>query len=263
MSETFLRWAGSKKQTVSVLSSYWSKEYDRYVEPFAGSACLFFAVNPKNALLSDINGELIFAYTQVRDNLAAVMRALNSYQKGKGKYLSLRKTDPCTLSDAARAARFIYLNRYAFNGIYRTNQEGKFNVPYGGWRAGNMPATQVFSTCSRLLQTADLIAASFENTLSKTKAGDFVYMDPPFSVSRRRVFKEYDRAAFGPDNVDLLRKWLIRLNKKSIKFLVSYAECKEGRYLAGGFACRKVAVRRNIAGFTASRRRSYELLISN
>lgn len=263
MAKPFLRWAGSKRKTLSILSSYWNGNYGRYVEPFAGSACLFFAVSPRKALLADINAELIFTYIQVRDNLPAVMRTLRTYQKGKTQYLVLRKINPFELSDAGRAARFIYLNRYAFNGIYRTNQEGIFNVPYGGWLAGEMPTSQVFSTCSKLLKNAKLTAGSFQDILSQTEEGDFVYLDPPYSVSNRRVFRQYDPASFGSGDVELLRKWLIRLDKRSVKFLVSYAECREGRYLANNFTCRKIAVRRNIAGFTASRRRSYELLISN
>ena len=235
----------------------------RYVEPFAGSACLFFSVTPKKALLGDINAELMFTYVQIRDNLPAVMGALGTYHKGKKQYLELRAVNPLALPDAVRAARFIYLNRYAFNGIYRTNGEGRFNVPYGGWRAGRMPTSEVFSACSQLLKHAHLTTGSFQDTLSQTQQGDFVYLDPPFSVSKRRVFRQYDPAAFGPEDVDLLKNWLIRLDQRSIKFLVSYADSREGRSIANGFTCRRIAVRRNIAGFTADRRRSYELLISN
>lgn len=263
MSEPFLRWAGSKRKLLPVLSAYWKDEYERYVEPFAGSACLFFHISPPKALLGDINSELIFTFKQVKENLRAVLEALRKYRKGKQQYLDLRAEDPGDLRETERAARFIYLNRYAFNGIYRTNEEGRFNVPYGGWRAGRMPGKEVFETCSKLLQNASLRSGSYEKTLSETRKSDFVYLDPPYSVSRRRVFREYDPATFGPDDVEVLRTWLTRLSDMSVRFLVSYAESREGNYLAKGFRCKKVAVRRNIAGFASSRRLSYELLISN
>lgn len=263
MSEPFLRWAGSKRKLLPILRTYWKDDYARYVEPFAGSACLFFHISPPKALLGDINSELIFTFKQVKGNLCAVLDALRQYRKSKQQYLDLRAEDPENLTETERATRFIYLNRYAFNGIYRTNEEGRFNVPYGGWRAGRMPSKDVFEACSALLQGASLRSGSYEKTLSETRKGDFVYLDPPYSVSRRRVFRQYDPATFGPDDVEVLRTWLTRLSNKSVKFLVSYAESKEGNYLAKGFRYRKVAVRRNVAGFAFSRRLSYELLISN
>src|SRR6266511_4373296 len=129
MPEPFLRWAGSKRKLLPVLSAYWSGEkYSRYVEPFAGSACFFFCISPHEALLGDINPELIFTFEQVKKNLPEVLDALRKYRKSKRQYLDLRALDPSSLEDTDRAARFIYLNRYAFNGIYRTNKEDRFNV---------------------------------------------------------------------------------------------------------------------------------------
>jgi len=263
VAEPFLRWAGSKRKLLPLLTRYWNSRYKRYVEPFAGSACFFFAVAPEKAILGDLNSDLIFAFSQLRDNLPAVMRELNRHRKSKSRYLAFRAADPFNLSNAARAARFIYLNRYAFNGIYRTNEQGRFNVPYGGWRAGGMPGKDIFAACSRLLRSAELLASPYDWTLSKVQRGDFVYMDPPYSVSKRRVFRQYDSVTFGPDDVERLKDWMHRLDKRGASFLVSYADSREGRFLAHGYECRKTAVRRHIAGFTASRGRSYELLISN
>lgn len=263
MGKPFLRWAGSKRKLLPVLSSYWSRDSKRYVEPFAGSACLFFHLSPKKALLGDINSELMFAYTQVRDHLHDVLDRLRSLRKGKRQYLALRAINPDSLVNAERAARFIYLNRFCFNGLYRTNEAGYFNVPYGGWRAGRIPSDDEFKACSQILQHADLSVSSFEMTLAKVKDGDFVYLDPPYSVAAKRVFKQYDATAFDEVQIELLRTWLIRFAKRSVRFLATYADCREGRYLAQGFHARKVAVRRNIAGFSSERRRAYELLISN
>jgi DNA adenine methylase Dam len=129
----FLRWAGSKRRLLPVLQTFWTKKHKRYVEPFAGSACLFFALNPPKAILGDLNPELIATYIEVKYRIGAVLKELKALRpEDKAEYLRLRGIDISTMSPAARAARFIYLNRYCFNGIYRTNLAGQFNVPYSG-----------------------------------------------------------------------------------------------------------------------------------
>lgn len=263
MAVPFLRWAGSKRKLLPVLAHYWDPTYHRYIEPFAGSACLFFHLAPRKAVLGDINSELIFTYSQVRKNLSQVLSILHQWQGNKTRYLALRKLRPASLADAERAARFIYLNRYCFNGIYRTNEKGEFNVPFGGWRAGYIPPDEDFQACSKLLANAQLKGVSFEDVLEDCRRGDFVYIDPPFSVGSRRVFREYDPSSFDASKIEVLRRWLPKLQKIGAKFLVSYADSREGRYLAVGHRVRRISVRRNIAGFTGSRGRSYELLISN
>ncbi len=148
MAVPFLRWAGSKRKLLPVLREYWNPSYSRYVEPFAGSACLFFHLQPSKALLGDINRDLMFTYRQVRRDLPAVLSALRKFKGNKKEYLRLRAISPTELEDAERAARFIFLNRYCFNGIYRTNLQGSFNVPYGGLRAGYIPPDEDFISCS-------------------------------------------------------------------------------------------------------------------
>jgi DNA adenine methylase len=237
--------------------------FSRYVEPFAGSASLFFSISPKSAVLGDINEELISTYEQVRDNLGAILEVLRSMRKGRDNYLRIREIDASMLAPSVRAARFIYLNRYCFNGLYRTNLAGKFNVPYGGDRTGKLPTDDHFERCSQLLQRAELVAGGFDATLDMVRAGDFVYMDPPYTVSSRRVFKEYDSSGFSFREVENLRKWLLRLDQMNAGFLVSYAESAEAEFLQEGFLSESVAARRNIAGFAGSRRKATEILISN
>ncbi len=259
----FLRWAGSKRQIIPVLTSYWDNSYNRYIEPFAGSAALFFNLAPSLALLGDVNKELIATYNEVKNNYFAVVAALKPMKKGRKTYLKLRSINPAELSPAMRAARFIYLNRFCFNGIYRTNRAGRFNVPYGGDKAGKLPSRDLLSQCSACLQTVDFHAGGFEKTLERAKRGDFVYLDPPYSVKSRRVFNEYDASIFDEKHLKILREWLHKLDKQGVAFLVSYALSREGYYLSKGFHCKVVCVRRNIAGFAAKRRRANELLISN
>jgi DNA adenine methylase len=259
----FLRWAGSKRQLLPILAQRWDVTYNRYVEPFVGSASLFFNLSPSSALLGDINKELIATYDQIKNNLPSVLAELKVMKKGRDGYLRLRAMKPSTLNPELRAARFIYLNRFCFNGLYRTNRIGEFNVPYSGEGTGDIPSIDALTKCSSCLQKAELVACGFEKTLEMARPGDFVYMDPPYSVKARRTFNEYDASAFDQKKLDLLRDWMIQLDYAGIVFLVSYADSEEGNFLSKDFYSEIVGVRRNIAGFAANRRRAYELLISN
>jgi DNA adenine methylase len=261
--QPFLRWAGSKRQLIPILSGYWDYKYSRYVEPFAGSASLFFSLSPPRALLGDINIELMATYKQVKHNVKALLSDLSTMKKGRRNYLRLRALDPLFFTPSMRAARFIYLNRFCFNGLYRTNREGRFNVPYGGDRSGRIPSNDLLLRCSSSLKRTELAVGSFEATLEKVKPGDFVYMDPPFSIKAKRVFNEYDVSIFGLEDLYRLRKWMVRLDHENVHFLVSYAESEEADLLRDGFHTEVVVVRRNIAGFTERRKPARELLISN
>jgi DNA adenine methylase len=259
----FLRWAGSKRQLLPVLSLYWDVRHLRYVEPFAGSACLFFSIQPDRAILGDINRDLITTYQAVKHSVEAVAECLRSYEKGRIAYLNVRDTDPSSLPTACRAARFIYLNRFCFNGLYRTNRSGRFNVPYGGEKTGTLPSDEALLACSKLLSNTQLVTGDFEETLGLVTTGDFVYIDPPFSVKGRRVFNEYDSSVFRTNDLHRLRQWMDRLADSNIPFVVSYAESDEADILQERFYTRTVTVRRNIAGFTNRRVRCNEVLISN
>ena len=260
---SFLRWAGSKKQILPVLQTHWNPTFTRYVEPFAGSACLFFRIQPNRALLGDINKDLISTYVEVKYRVTQVIEELSNLEKGRDNYLRLRGIDVSELSRSEKAARFIYLNRFCFNGLYRTNLKGQFNVPYGGERSGGIPTEGALQACSRMLARANLIAGGFEKVLEKVESGDFVYLDPPYSVEAKRVFKEYNAAVFGETDLYSLRRWLESLANRNIKFLVSYAESDEANVLREGFHSKVISVRRNIAGFSTSRQRSNEILISS
>jgi len=260
--QPFLRWAGSKRQLIPILSKFWNG-YNRYVEPFVGSACLFLSLAPKKALLSDINEELIITYKQVATNVVSVLRELKKLKKSKEEYYRIRALDPKKLTPNKRAARFIYLNRYCFNGLYRTNSKGAFNVPYCGDERGLMPSDEVFMSASNLLKNAELNANNYEDTLKKIKSGDFVYMDPPFSVRAKEIFNEYDKSKFGRNDIIQLRKWMQDFDRRGIQFVVSYAESDEANLLKKGFSYETVSVRRSIAGFTANRKIVNEILIYN
>src|SRR5690348_14762677 len=128
---SFLRWAGSKKKLIPRLQKFWHSGYSRYVEPFAGSACLFFSLNPSSAVLGDNNPELINVYRVLRREPERMHRRLVAIPREKKSYYRWRERNPRDLDAETRALRFVYLNHNCFNGIYRTNTDGRFNVPFG------------------------------------------------------------------------------------------------------------------------------------
>jgi DNA adenine methylase len=259
----FLRWAGSKRRLLPTLLAAAPHEFDRYIEPFAGSACLFFALKPRSAVLADINEDLINAYRTLKANVESVIERLASFKCNKSEYYWVRSQSVVGMPRDKRAARFIYLNRFCFNGLYRTNKQGHFNVPYGGYKAGELPPDDLLRSCSVSLRRASVSSESFEHTLRKVRSGDFVYLDPPYSIESRRVFNEYSHFSFGSKQLRSLRSHLLRLDRMGVPFLVSYGLSREALELAKSFRRKEIVVQRQIAGFATNRRKSRELLITN
>jgi len=258
----FLRWAGSKRRQLVRLSSFWTGNHKRYVEPFAGSACLFFDLAPTAAILGDNNKELIEAYRIVRDEPERLYRRLCRIRRDSPAYYRWRHLNHRLLDRETRALRFLYLNRNCFNGIYRTNLNGDFNVPMGT-RQGEYFSRDDLLHCSVLLRNSTLVVGDFVKTLEKVKAGDFVYLDPPYAVNSRRIFREYGKKTFDTSDIPRFSESLAEIARRGADFLVSYADCAESRELAFQWHSIRLPIRRHIAGFAGDRRDAYEWLISN
>jgi DNA adenine methylase len=170
--------------------------------------------------------------------------------------------DPKTLDRDTRALRLLYLNRNCFNGIYRTNANGHFNVPMGS-KLSEYSTEDDLLRCSVLLKNIKLISGDFGKTIEHVKPGNFVYLDPPYAVNSRRIFCEYGKTIFNTSDITRFTEGLISIRKASADFLVSYADCREARALAGQWNSVRLPVRRNIAGFAGARRNAYEWLITN
>ena len=255
------RWAGSKRKSLPTLERFWSATHRRYVEPFCGSACLFFRLAPSRAILSDVNADLIHAFKAIRKAPLEVHKELCGFRVDEPTYYSIRALDPAELIEVQRAARFIYLNRFCFNGLYRTNTAGHFNVPYGAARSGSLPSSNDLLRFARVLKHAQLVCCDFERAVACAEPGDFVYFDSPYHLQTVRTFRQYDATDFDFGAVWRLRSCLEALHDKRIAFLVSYAGSEEGEFLARGFLTQRIQVGRNIAGFAANRRRYTEMLI--
>jgi DNA adenine methylase len=244
------------------LSTFWSAEHTAYVEPFAGSACLFFALAPQTAVLGDTNAELIELFEVVRDDPDRLHRRLVRLRRDLETYNRWRSMNPDTLDQATRALRFLYLNRNCFNGIYRTNRAGQFNVPMGSKLSAYISKDDL-SRCSKMLKDTKLVAGDFVDTLAHVQAGNFVYLDPPYAVNSRRIFKEYGKKIFDTSDIERFSEALMSIHRAKADFLVSYADCREARALARHWNSVRFPVRRNVAGFSGDRRNAYEWLITN
>ena len=259
-----IRWAGSKLKSLSLLRATYNAAQGRYVEAFAGSACLFFDLSPGRALINDLNPDLIRAYRVLRDDRDRVLAKLSLIPRNEEAYYELRAQDPELMSECHAAARFFYLNRYCFNGLYRTNRAGKFNVPYGHLRKNERIDFELLTQASDLLQRAELLNGDFERCVEATRSGDFVYLDPPYVASGAgRLFAEYLPNSFSPIDLDRLETCLIALDRRGAHFALSYANTPIVRERFTRWPLIETNVRRNIAGFSGARRISGEVLVTN
>ncbi|BBO30726.1 DNA adenine methylase [Lacipirellula parvula] len=263
MTTPLFRWAGSKRKSLPTLAEFWQPTFRRYVEPFVGSAALFFRLQPRRALLSDINKGLIEAYKVIRDQPDDLHAAVCAIPRRETTYYKIRAQRPADLTPFERAVRFVYLNRYCFNGIYRTNAKGEFNVPFAHNKPGVIPSIEQFRQCSILLSKTSLRCGDFESVLSAVREGDFVYLDPPYAVESRRIFRQYDAKEFTLEDMERLSKCLRSIDGIGASFVISYADCAEARRLLKRWKPVRHRVRRHIAGFASARRTAFELLATN
>ncbi len=226
-----------------------------------GSACLFFKLQPSNAVLADINSDLIRTFLAVRDHPQAVSNRLANIPIGKRSYYHIREQRLANMGAVDAAARFIFLNRFCFNGLYRTNEAGRFNVPYGS--KGRLPTASELHSVATVLRSCKIKHSDFERILEITKLGDFVYIDPPYAVGNRRIFRQYGPSSFGLQDLQRLSKCLASMDRRGVKFVMSYALCPEANKFFKRWPHRRVYVQRNIAGFANQRRLAAEVMISN
>jgi DNA adenine methylase len=221
----FLKWPGGKRWAASRIAEIVRDQLaGRYFEPFLGGGAVFFHLQPEKAFLSDINSDLISTYTTIRDNCRGVLATLKKLRVTKTEYYRIRSWEPRNPAD--RAARFLFLNRTAFGGIYRLNLAGKFNVPYGGgqrtpnllWEKGLLLAA------AEVLKSAQIKAADFGETIEMAGRGDVVYCDPTYTVAHdRNGFVRYNERNFSWDDQERLARVALRARRRGAVVIVSNA----------------------------------------
>lgn len=265
----FLKWAGGKRQILKHLLKYLPADIDKrtYREPFLGGGALFFALKPTMAILSDANEHLIRCYHAVRDNPDLVSGYLYEHVRNDCEryYYHVRDQYNQTIGySIAQAARFIYLNKTCYNGIFRVNSSGKYNVPCGRYDSPSLPSRQHLKKVSRLLNSGTKIfAASFEKTLAKVKAGDFVYLDPPYPpLNGTSSFTSYTKDKFDDEDQRKVANIAKELDSAGCLVMVSNASTRKIRKLYAGFNIRALEVTRFIT-CKSKRHRVIELVITN
>jgi DNA adenine methylase len=244
----FLKWAGGKRQLASVIARFAPTNYKRYLEPFLGGGALFFYINPPKSLLNDLNEELINTYQIVQQKVEALIPLLQTYPYSKEFYYSLRAQSTATLDQVERAARFIYLNRTCYNGLYRVNKQNQFNVPFGAYSNPVICDEMRLRAVSKTLQGVKLFCEDYKDFLKReVRAGDFIYLDPPYQpASKYSDFKRYTSAQFYESDQRELADWVKKLASQGCHVLASNSDTPLVRELYQDFEIVDLRARRNI-----------------
>lgn len=261
----FVNWAGGKSQLLPQMKPYFPKghEYDRYIEPFVGGGIVFLTLQPPKAILADSNEELMNCYQVVRDDVETLTKALPRHIRSREYYYELRQQDPNSMGQIARATRFIYLNKTCFNGIYRVNSRGQFNVPYGD-RKARIYVEQNLREISLRLRNVELAAQSYERPLGRAQSGDFIYLDPPYCpLSKTANFAKYTSKPFGEEDQTRLAKEFERLTGVGCKIMLSNSDTALIRELYAQYHLKTLVARRYINCNGNGRKPITELLIMN
>ena len=262
----FLRWVGGKRQIVRRLVEFAPSDaaQRRYIEPFLGAGSLFFALTPQQAVLGDANSHLVSCYRAVRDHAAQVAAGLRRHAAAHSEdhYYRVRALYNRSPASPARAAQFIYLNQACYNGVFRVNTKGQFNVPCGS-REPNLPASDDLERVARHLRPAKLVVGDFATTLASAQRGDFVYLDPPYPpLNGTAYFAHYTMDRFGDEDQERLATLVRQLDERGCAVMVSNADRKSVRALYAGFAIRRLSVTRYVT-CKKKRHRVREVVITN
>ena len=215
-----LKWAGGKTQLLEHLLPKIPKEYNKYIEPFFGGGALFFALKPNNSIIADSNPELINLYRVIAKDVNSLISELKNLKNEKDFFYDMRKKEFSELSEIEAAARTIFLNKTAFNGLYRVNKKGQFNVPFGYYKNPKILDEDQLLATSKLLKKTKILLGDFKDVLCKhAKKGDFIFLDPPYlPVSKYSDFKRYTKEQFYEKDQIHLANLVNNLSKKDVIF---------------------------------------------
>ena len=271
----FLKWAGGKTKLLPELALRLPREMRTYAEPFCGGGALFFALAEdrkhhrrtfERAILADRNEELVVTYNAIKTSVGDVVDALGPYVYDRDLFYETRKRDPKTLSAVERAARLIFLNRTCFNGLWRVNSKGEFNVPFGRYKNPTICDEETLRAASEALQHATIVHADFSEVtrdLGGGSAVDFVYFDPPYApVSNTADFTAYAAGGFGFEEQERLAGELASLRDRGAMGMLSNADTPEMRVLYKDFGMHVVNAPRAINSDPTKRGAAAELLVT-
>lgn len=232
----FLRWAGGKSRITKLLADYVPEKYNRYWEPFLGSAALYFYLRPKKAYLSDSNKALVDCFNHVKEYPEEIHKKLQEYKKltSEDYYYEVRDLYNKSKPSITQSARFIYINKSNFNGIFRVNEKGEYNVPYGHKKSLAFPSLDEFIEISKLLKSATIKDDPFEKIKDKKllKPGDFIYLDPPYPpLTNTSYFTHYTAERFTWDDQQKVANLANELAEKGCHIMISNSDTEQLRKL--------------------------------
>ncbi len=268
--EPFVKWAGGKRQLLDRIKPLMPEKYNRYYEPFIGGGALLLNVHPENAVINDTNTQLLNVYRQLKQNPEAVIAVVNALDKepcDKEKYLVLRarynEKIQAQESDIECAALFIWINKHCFNGLYRVNSKGLFNVPYNNRIEGVSVNADNLRNIGAYLQQVEIREGDFEKACGDVRKGDFIYFDSPYiPVNETASFTDYTKDGFTLEDHKRLARLYRRLDSSGAKILLSNHDTPLVYELYKGYKIESVNVRREINS-VASNRTGKEVLITN
>ena len=271
----FVKWAGGKRQLIPILSENLPQTIGTYFEPFLGGGALLFHILSERdgqiCRISDLNSDLVLTYITIRDKPDELIYSLKnhakSYQKdSKSYYYSIRESNP--RSAIEKTSRLLFLNRTCFNGLYRVNSKGKFNVPLGRYTNPNIVNEENIRSVSQVLQSrkVSIKCLDFESVLDNAKKDDLVYFDPPYQpVSNTANFTSYTHKSFTYDDLKRLAKLCLKLDSKGCKVMLSNSNSQEvaEMFPEKQWRLKKIKVNRSINSNSKKRTGHFELLIKN
>lgn len=270
----FVKWVGGKRQLLKQFKKmdlYPPSQFDAnkntYFEPFVGGGAVFFDLLPKKAFLSDLNSDLVITYNVIKNNVDGLIKSLKKHEYEKDYFLKVRAKNPKNLSDIEIASRFIFLNRTCFNGMYRVNSKGEFNVPFGKYSNPLICDEDNLRKVSKALQGVEIKHQDYKAVLKKAKKGDFVYFDPPYyPVSKTASFTSYTNEAFLDKEQIELRDTFLELHKRGCFVMLSNSDTPFINKIYKGFKgvkINKVEAGRSINSKASGRGKITEVLITN
>lgn len=270
LAQPFLKWAGGKRQLLPEIRKYIPKKINTYYEPFLGAGAVLFDIQPKKAVINDINTELINTYIAIRDHVDELINDLKKHKNEKEYFYAIRDLDRKEefkkLSLVERASRIIYLNKTCFNGLFRVNSQGHFNVPFGKYKNPQIVNEIVLRAVHNYLNSNDItiLNVDFEKAVENAKKGDFIYFDPPYDpVSDTSSFTGYSLYGFDKDDQIRLRDLFVELDKRGCKVLLSNSATDFIKNLYKDFHIEVVSANRNINANASRRGKIDEVLVMN
>jgi DNA adenine methylase len=260
----FVKWAGGKTQLLPMLLNVFPSSFNRYHEPFLGGGAVFFHLQPRYATLSDINAELITTYHAIRNHVDEVIEALQKHSHSEEYYYKIRAQNPKRLSLVQRAARTLFLNKTCFNGLYRVNKSGQFNVPYGHYEKVHWCQPENLYAVSSVLKKIKIRHENVFDITRRVRKNDLVYFDPPYHpMSHTAKFTSYDACAFGAKEQEKLCALFTHLSKRGVYTVLSNSDTPFIRALYKNFNIQQVSARRAINSKADKRGYVSELIITS